>query len=83
MAILILRTCLQEAHEPCDCDLWERWKDVISKMEVGMGLNQQTGYGAVPNGHPHFLLVDNTVDMRVFQNEKWILGHTKPCPKCK
>eukprot|EP00731_Ephydatia_muelleri_P020033 Em0012g858a len=53
-------TCLQEAHEPCDCDLWERWKDVISKMEV----------------------VDNTVDMRVFQNEKWILGHTKPCPKC-
>lgn len=78
-----LRTCLQEAHEPCDCDLWERWKEVISKMDVGMGLCQHKTELLLLIATHICVLVDNAVDIRVFQSEKWILGHTKPCPMCK
>ena len=26
------RNCKQEAHEPCGCDLWEKWKTVVMEM---------------------------------------------------
>ena len=31
------RTCNQEAHEPCGCELWEKWKVVSMEMAAGMG----------------------------------------------
>ena len=29
------RTCNQEAHEPCGCALWRKWKEVVMEMTAG------------------------------------------------
>ena len=26
------RHCMKEPHEPCCCELWEKWKDLIQRM---------------------------------------------------
>eukprot|EP00731_Ephydatia_muelleri_P020035 Em0012g860a len=54
-------TCLQEAHEPCDCNLWRRWKEIISNVD---------------------LEADGAKCKATIESERWILGHTKPCPNC-
>ena len=27
--------CLKDAHEPCECEVWQKWLEVIAKMAGG------------------------------------------------
>ncbi len=27
--------CFKEAHEPCECEVWEKWLQAITKMSRG------------------------------------------------
>ena len=33
----IYRDCMGEAHEPCSCEEWKRWLDLIEEMKPKVG----------------------------------------------
>ncbi|XP_063695065.1 ankyrin repeat and IBR domain-containing protein 1-like isoform X8 [Bolinopsis microptera] len=62
--------CLDEAHEPCDCDLWETWQREIGHMKP-----EPKGFLSDMELAEHRA---NTV-----ANSLWLITYSKPCPKCK
>ena len=33
---VFIRNCMQHAHEPCECEVWDKWLKEIPRMAEGM-----------------------------------------------
>ncbi len=71
---------MKEPHEPTSCELWELWKEVISRMTTGKCLKP----------HPYPVNAPPTLDDETKKvanqaqaDARWIIQNTKPCPHCK
>ena len=52
----IYRHCMKEPHEPTSCELWERWKEVVSRMTNGEIIKSSLCYRV----HDTLPLIPNT-----------------------
>ncbi|XP_048579770.1 ankyrin repeat and IBR domain-containing protein 1 isoform X2 [Nematostella vectensis] len=62
--------CLQEAHEPCSCELWTCWLKRIAEMLAKIPTSESENLEECPETNQ----VANTL---------WLVTNSKPCPNCK
>ena len=76
--------CLKDAHEPCECEVWEKWLEVITKMVHGISQCSNSisilyYIESVPlEGDVDY----NKVAQQAEADARWIIDNTKPCPRC-
>ena len=73
---------MQHAHEPCECEVWDKWMKEIPRMAEVTWLSLLI--------HSLFLSLSpaanvdlGVVAMQAEADAEWIVQNTKPCPNCK
>ncbi|XP_031559595.1 ankyrin repeat and IBR domain-containing protein 1-like [Actinia tenebrosa] len=63
--------CLQEVHEPCTCELWDKWIKKIAEMLPKIPTLKEKE------------VLDECPETEKVANTLWLVTNSKPCPNCK
>lgn len=72
---------MQHAHEPCECEVWDKWMKEIPRMAEG-----DLCVSCVGRLLPFSIAANvdlGAVAMQAEADAEWIIQNTKPCPNCK